>query len=234
MHPQPSIAGDRVMVTIYHGTPMTPRAALLDVLVGRAACVSFYRPDDVGAVESISPAIMFDNGAYSFWKQALKAGNEWCDKPRDWKPYYDWLDERLWHPGRWAVIPDMPGAPSQLNDALLNEWPHGTAKGAPLWHMDQPVERLARLCEKYDRVCLGWTLPGDPVGSDAYHRRMDDVAGLFGNHWPVIHMMRGVAVARDYPFRQCGLNLTRSKWMAARQPHGRASLRSVARETGIC
>ena len=45
--------------TIYHGTPMTPRAALLSVCVGRAMCVSFYRPDDVEAVEAISPTIMF-------------------------------------------------------------------------------------------------------------------------------------------------------------------------------
>lgn len=44
---------------IYHGTPMTPRAALLDVCADRAMCVSFFRPDDVEAVEAISPAIMF-------------------------------------------------------------------------------------------------------------------------------------------------------------------------------
>lgn len=47
------------MATIYHGTPLTPRAALMDVCAGRAMCVSFYRPDDVEAVEAISPAIMF-------------------------------------------------------------------------------------------------------------------------------------------------------------------------------
>ena len=47
------------MAVIYHGTPMTPRAALLDVCRGRAMCVSFFRPDDVEAVEAISPAIMF-------------------------------------------------------------------------------------------------------------------------------------------------------------------------------
>jgi len=44
---------------IYHGTPMTPRAALLDVLTGRAGCVSFFRPDDVEAVEAVCPLIMF-------------------------------------------------------------------------------------------------------------------------------------------------------------------------------
>jgi hypothetical protein len=44
---------------IYHGTPMTPKAALLDVLSGRAGCVSFFRPDDVEAVEAVCPRVMF-------------------------------------------------------------------------------------------------------------------------------------------------------------------------------
>lgn len=44
---------------IYHGTPMTPRAALESVCAGRAMCVSFFRPDDVEVVEAIAPAVMF-------------------------------------------------------------------------------------------------------------------------------------------------------------------------------
>jgi hypothetical protein len=71
---------------IYHGTPMTPRAALLDVCAGRAMCVSFHRPDDVQAVETISPAIMYDNGAFSFWRAAQRAGAEWAED-RDWMPF---------------------------------------------------------------------------------------------------------------------------------------------------
>lgn len=46
------------MTIIYHGTPMTPRAALMQ-MKGRAFCISFYRPDDVEVVQQISPAIMF-------------------------------------------------------------------------------------------------------------------------------------------------------------------------------
>lgn len=45
--------------TIYHGTPFTPRAALQAVMPGRAACVSFWRPDDAEAVEAVCPAVMF-------------------------------------------------------------------------------------------------------------------------------------------------------------------------------
>lgn len=48
-----------MVTTIYHGTPLTPRAALKAVLPMRGACVSFYRPDDVEAVEAVSPTIMF-------------------------------------------------------------------------------------------------------------------------------------------------------------------------------
>lgn len=44
---------------IYHGTPLTPRAALNALLPGRAACVSFWRPDDAEAVEAVFPRIMF-------------------------------------------------------------------------------------------------------------------------------------------------------------------------------
>lgn len=47
------------MTIIHHGTPLTPKAALLDVGKGRAFCVSFFHPQDVEAVQEISPAIMF-------------------------------------------------------------------------------------------------------------------------------------------------------------------------------
>lgn len=136
--------------------------------------------------------------------QAMRAGREWDEDSRDawWRAYYEWLEPRLFTPGRWAITPDSPGAPSQINDALLLEWPFGRSKGAPVWHMDGRIERLGLLCEKFDRVCLGWI--GDPkrepVGCDAYRRKMDEVGRLFGNTWHPTHMLRGIAVAQDYPF----------------------------------
>jgi hypothetical protein len=45
--------------TIFHGTPLTPRAALEALLVYRAACVSFWRPDDAEVVGAICSAVMF-------------------------------------------------------------------------------------------------------------------------------------------------------------------------------
>lgn len=136
--------------------------------------------------------------------KARRAGREWdeFDRLAWWLAYYQWLEPIIYHPGRWAIMPDSPAAPSQLNDGLLNDWPFGRSKGAPVWHMDGSIERLARLCARYDRVCVGWI--GDPkkepVGCDAYRRKMDEVAKLMGNIWHPLHMLRGTAVAFDYPF----------------------------------
>lgn len=204
------------MALVYHGTPITPEAAFGASMPGRAACVSFFRPDTLTAVELHCPFIMYDNGAFSFWMQAVRSGTDPMDAGRDdWEAYYTWLEARLWHPGRWAVIPDKPAAPSQINDGLLNDWPHGRSRGAPVWHMDGPIDRLARLCERYDRVCLGWV--GDPkrepVGCDGYRRKMDEVAALMGNAWHPLHMLRGVAVGGDYPFVSCdSTSLAQNHW----------------------
>jgi len=199
-----------VTALIYHGTPITPGEVLTE-LDRRAFCISYHAPWQTSAVEACAAFTMYDCGAYSFWKKARRAGREWEESDRDWTSYYEWLDARLWHPGRWAIIPDRIAAPSQLNDALLLEWPHGRCRGAPVWHMDGPIERLGRLCDRYDRVCLGWVGEFDPVigdirldqrkvGCDAWRARMDEVASLFGNEWPTVHMLRGTAVAADYPF----------------------------------
>lgn len=193
------------MALVYHGTPLTPRAALLAALPGRGACVSFYRPDDVEAVEATCSRIMYDPGTVSPWFAAMRRGEEWDYTEQDPRPYYEWLEERLFKPGRWAIIYDVPGAPSQYNDGFLNDWPYGRSRGAPVFHMNGPLDRLARLCDRYDRVCLGWI--GDPkrepVGCDAYRRRMDEVATLMGNSWHPLHMLRGVLVGGAYPFVSC-------------------------------
>jgi hypothetical protein len=109
-------------------------------------------------------------------------------------------------------MPDAPGAPSQLNDALLNEWPFGE-RGAPLWHMDGPIDRLLRLCEKHPRVCLGWTGAGKHLDRPEYHQRMEEVARAMGNQWHPLHMMRGLTVARMYPFASAdGTSLAQNGW----------------------
>jgi len=177
----------------YHGTPITPVATLYE-LAGRHFCVSHARPDDVERVHLIGQSVMLDNGAFSKWKRGHAT---------DWVAFYEWTDRWLDYPTTWAVIPDVIDAGSQEQDALIREWPHGE-RGAPVWHMDEPIERLLRLCDRWPRVCVGSTAEYATVLSDAWCRRMDaafDALAARHRRIPCLHMLRGMQLSgRRWPF----------------------------------
>ena len=139
---------------------------------------------------------MLDNGAFSAWKKG---------KQTTWPKFYDWCDRWLDYPTTWAIPPDVIDAPSQDQDSLLNEWPHGKRQAAPVWHMDEPIYRLLRLIDDgWSRVCLGSTAQYAIVLSEPWERRMDevwdDIARTFGRT-PPIHMLRGMQCSgRRWPF----------------------------------
>lgn len=179
------------MASIYHGTPITPNAAL-EALAGRLFCISYARPDQLAILLRIAAGLMIDNGAFSAFTRG---------KVVDWRLFYQWLEPILFAPGRWAVIPDVIDAGSQLQDALLADWPFGH-RGAPVWHMDEPIARLIQLAGEWPRICIGSTGEYWRVGSAIWHERMIEVwtALLALRVRPAIHMLRGTAVAHLYPF----------------------------------
>jgi hypothetical protein len=177
----------------YHGTPITPIPALYE-LAGRHFCVSHAAPQDVERVHLIGQSVMLDNGAFSAWKRGHLP---------NWPAYYDWCDRWLDCPTTWAVIPDEIDAGGQIQDLLIREWPHGN-KGAPVWHMDEPIDRLLRLADEWPRVCVGSTAEFAVVLSPSWQRRMDEtfnrVAQTFGRT-PCLHMLRGMQLSgRQWPF----------------------------------
>jgi len=104
---------------IFHVTPITPNAAIFDVCADRNLMVSFYRPDQLSIALQIAAKLMADNGRYSEWVAAMKAGKEWSEANLDNRPYYDWLAPFIDRPDTVAIMPDIPGAPSQLNERSL-------------------------------------------------------------------------------------------------------------------
>ena len=116
------------MTIHYHGTPLTPLSAFYE-LRGRHFCVSHAAPQDVRRAHEIGQSVMLDNGAFSKWKSGRET---------DWPAFYDWAEPWLAFATTWAVIPDVIDGGSQMQDALIREWPFGQ-KGAPVWHMDEPV-----------------------------------------------------------------------------------------------
>ena len=178
----------------YHGTPITPVSVLMEQMAGRCFCVSHIRPDDVRRVHQIGQSVMLDNGAFSKWKSG---------KETNWLAYYDWCDEWLNYPTTWAVIPDVINSGTQEQDGLLREWPHGH-RGAPVWHMDEPIYRLLRLCDEWPRVCIGSTDEFSTVLSPAWCRKMDEAFNeLSARHRriPWLHMLRGMQLSgMHWPF----------------------------------
>lgn len=183
------------MTIHYHGTPITPVTALYE-LAGRHFCVSHIRPDNIARCHEIGQSVMLDNGAFSKWKSG---------KPTNWPAYYAWCDRWLDCPTTWAIPPDVIDAPSQEQDALLNDWPHGKRQAAPVWHMDEPTYRLCRLVEDgWSRVCIGSTAEYAVVLSPTWTSRMDSVwdelTTVFGRP-PPIHMLRGMQCSgKRWPF----------------------------------
>lgn len=176
----------------YHGTPLTPIEALYS-LAGRNFFVSHARPDDIRRVAAIASSFALDNGAFSKFKRGYAT---------DWKAYYAFCEEWFF-PGTWAVIPDVIDAGTQEQDALIREWPFGH-RGAPVWHMDEPIHRLVRLTEEWPRVCIGSTAEYWVVMSEAWQRRMDEAWIELNKHHrftPNIHMLRGMQLSGErWPF----------------------------------
>jgi len=177
----------------YHGGPITPLTALYS-LAGKCFCVSHAHPEQVAKMHQIGQSVMLDNGAFSAWK---------VGRPTDWPVYYQWVDQWLDYPTTWAVIPDVIDAGSQEQDALIREWPHGH-KGAPVWHMDEPISRALRLADEWPRVCFGSTAEYAVVLSDAWVARMDHAFNELAKRHrrtPTIHMLRGMQLStREWPF----------------------------------
>jgi hypothetical protein len=225
---------------IFHVTPMTPNAAMESVCVDRNVLISMYDPRQLQRALRLAAKILADHGRFSTWIAAMKAGREWSDDdvPRD--VYYRWLEPWIWNANATAIMPDIPGAPSQLNDNELLDWPFPIEKGLPVYHMDGPIARFGRLLSKYPRVAMGWIghPKREPVGCEGYWRRVEEIEHELGTDiWPQVHMLRGVAVAGMRPFCRRGQQQPGAKRAPARLArhapgvrHGRA----VARTADIC
>jgi hypothetical protein len=177
----------------YHGTPITPIAALYE-MAGRHFCVSHAAPSDVARAHMIGQSVMLDNGAFSKWKSG---------KETDWNAYYDWSDKWLDHPTTWAIIPDVVEAEAEIQDELLKQWPHKD-KGSPVWHMHEPISRLIKLTENYSKVCMGSSAEYAVVLSDPWCRRVDAAWNEISKkhrRLPWVHMLRGMSLSgKQYPF----------------------------------
>jgi hypothetical protein len=153
----------------YHGTPISgSKVNAVQVLTGRHALISHAHPGDIAVAAEVCQSFVLDNGAFSHFSSG-KPKTEWGD-------YYEWSAKWLAYPTcDWALIPDAIGGDAAANDRLLAEWPHGRSRGVPVYHLHEPIERLAQLASEWPRVALGSSGDYWKVGAPIWWDRMSEM-----------------------------------------------------------
>ena len=176
----------------YHCADINPHHRLTE-LAGRHLLVSHAYPTPATIAHQIGQSVLLDNGAFSVWRSGKKA---------DWNGYYEWCDMWLDCPTTWAIIPDIINGGEDAQDALLEQWPHGQ-RGAPVWHLDEGLDRLLWLVDEWPRVCLGSAGEWPDVGTNSWHRRMTQTFNHLMRHRqrvPWLHGLRMQGIGSLYPF----------------------------------
>jgi len=191
----------------YHGTSLggTRESAARFVAAGnRHFLVPYMDQGDLAVVAEYSTGFCFDNSAYTAWRSGKPITN--------WQGYYDWVNEWGWHPRfDFALIPDVIEGTEQENHQLFAQWFKKIDSrlwdyGCPVWHLHESLEYLQLLCDKTGRVALGSSGQWSVIGSDGWHRRMDEAMRVIcdgaGRPRVRIHGLRmlDVAVVARYPF----------------------------------
>jgi hypothetical protein len=213
------------------GLPLNP-TPLLDELRGASFCVSYATRDKLGkqldqAISLVGDdgILMIDNGAYSIWKKALKAGQDPVEAGK-----FTMTEEYLLGFGRWAsdimarcpqaivVIPDVIMGTVEQNCELRALWAGmsledgcehlDTERSMPVWHMDEPLWLLQNMIEGgYTYIAFGSTVAFKP-NSPEWHARIREAFAAIdetctpdsGYCRPRIHMMRAQGQAHLYDF----------------------------------
>lgn len=154
----------------YHGLPITPATAAIKAVESGHALVSFEYPEQLSIAAEVCQSFILDNGAFSAWRAGRAVS--------DWRDYYTWVRECMKMPNfDWAIIPDVIEGSEKENDALLKAWPHPKWIGAPVWHLNENLKRLASLATDWPRICLGSTSEF-PLATAEWWTRMAQAMGI--------------------------------------------------------
>ena len=176
----------------YHCADINPHHRLTE-LAGRHLLVSHAYPAPAAISHQIGQSVLLDNGAYSVWKS---------NRVAHWENYYPWCDHYLNCPTTWAIIPDVIDGSVEDQDRLIKEWPFGQ-KGAPVWHLNEPIDRLLSLTNDWSKVCLGSAGEFATIATNRWHLRMQKAFNALAKshqRMPWTHGLRMQCVGHLFPF----------------------------------
>ena len=140
---------------------------MVSLVKGRHCFVSYAAHSKLPLFASMCSSFALDNGAFTAWKQG---------KSFDMTGFTEFVKEWMQHPAfDWAVMPDVIDGTEEQNDALLEEWTLPKHIGVPVYHMHESMERLERLIDNYDYICLGSSGEYSQPNSKIWWRRMNEI-----------------------------------------------------------
>jgi len=156
----------------FHG--MSGAGSLRDQIslaTNRHIFVSYERDHCLPLVASVCDGFALDNGAYSSWKKG---------EPYDFSGFIDFVTQWSRHPSfEFVVVPDIIGGTEDENDHHIEKFnlsmvdhkmPH--IDSAPVWHLDEGLDRLDRLVDGHRLICLGGS-PEHSLYSKPWYARID-------------------------------------------------------------
>jgi hypothetical protein len=190
------------------GTPVTPKA-LLPSLAGSSFCVSHADPRDLDRVIELvgeDEILVLDNGAFTHWRQ----GRGQIDRNEFWT----WANTAQdYSPQAIAVIPDVIEGSEKENLlevswALREELAEFPARTMAIWHLDESLDQLRKLCRLMNFVGFGSCQKFDVTGTTeerlAYRARIAEASAVVDQvehdhgRRPWIHLMRGLGVFPEF------------------------------------
>jgi hypothetical protein len=154
----------------YHGTPITPQEAALEVFKRGHAMVSFANRQQEHLAFEKAQGVALDNGAFTFWKTG-----ERVDVPS----YIGWVQQWMRHPAfEWCLIPDVIDGTEEENASLIFEWPLSVMVSVPVWHMHESIDKLDGLVGSFPRVAIGSSGDYAQIGTAAWWNRMAEAMAV--------------------------------------------------------
>lgn len=165
------------IVRHYMGTPIwgNKGEVLAASVRNGGAFVSYARPDQIKQCLDQADSVAIDNGAFSAWKRGLEL---------DWTKFYQWLGNYYHHNTvKFFIIPDTITGTEEDNDKLVNSVPSMYRdKAVPCWHLHESIDRLIRLCKRFDRVAFGSSGEYATIRTKKWHGRMKEAFLAMDDH----------------------------------------------------
>lgn len=150
----------------YHGTPISPDFAALEVFKRGHAMVSFANRQQEHLAFERAQGVALDNGAFTLWKSGERV---------DVAAYDAWVRHWMRHPAfEWAVIPDVIDGSEEENSSLIDTWKLPNDISVPVWHMHETTEKLAWLVDEFPRVAVGSSGEFAQIGTSTWWNRISE------------------------------------------------------------